>query len=629
MSRSLSYKGQPVQLYPETDISYEIVDDFVDFDALGTTFSWPIRIPRQGNEWIFHHAGDADTVDNLLKTWDGFEIAIDGEIAWLVSFDLDDADGYSYAGSLTSISKAYFEAKDQKLADLITGTVAYPAGNLASVVEATNAQKNSFIRWPLMHFYGERWLKDPDVADLSIYQLSNVNIVGMLLPVFTIEFVLKKALEAAGIELVNSFSDYTTGTDVFSNLLLVHNRVKSYDLSAGISINIADHVPDMTLSELIKDLAMLTCSSVSISPDQTKLEIRSFAKDINTAGIDLQLKHYRKNVQVSRAEENNIKLSWNLSADKRVEENTVEKLAGTYRGEFATVSAWQSLGNPVLNDYGYIRSIDQFYRIIDQNGSLVSAFYSYPLQGYQSGPFNQKEIQPKLLPATKDAYYYKKVKGNFELSDSSGAAVISGFGDWVEFPAATDTISFEESSSDRQYAKGFYSIASVNAIAGTITLSAGSYNADTQINELLIRTAIDAVIPIIGDGPHAPEVGQKNEGFKGRVMMWHGVVSGMGSTYPFASADCHDKAGTIINKISLSWTGPANNLVTALWLQFVNFFSASRYITIFSSEAVQVIKKLYTGKKARLVAGAIRFKSAKMRFTRNGIEDQEIEGWKI
>jgi hypothetical protein len=629
MTRAILYKGKPVQLFPDTDITLEIEDDLLAFNVIGSAFSWPISIPRVGNEWIFNNAGDADQVDNLLKAYDGFQITLEGDLLWEMSFDLVEADQFQYGGSLTSVNQTYFNAKDKKLAELVTGAVTYSAGNYASIIGATNSLERSSIRWPWLHFYGQRWKKDPQVADLQIYQLANSNEIGMLLPCFTMEYVLKNILAGLGMQLANSFSDYSGGTDLFSNLLLIHNRVKEYDLSAGMSIQLSDHVPDMTLSELVQDLAIFTCSSVNLSTDQSTLEIRSIKKDINTSAIRLQLTNYPNNVPVQRAGANNLKLAWNLSADKRVEAATVAVLEGQNRGSFATMTEWMALSTPAVNDYGFIKALNQFYKVVDENGSLVSAFYSYPLQDYASGSTNQIDIKPKLLPAVKDGFFYQVITGSFQVTNSSGAIILTGGGNWTDFPTTLDSVQLVETNSEKSYGTGFFAVTAVNVGAGTITLSSGSYVADVQVKEIIIRTAIDAVIPIIGGGPHAPEVGQENQSFDARVVIWHGMVTGGGSTYPYASADQFDKAGTAINKFNLSWTAPGDNMVSSLFAPFISFIKQARFLKLSTTESIQTLNHLYRQKKARLVAGSIRIKKIKMLITSKGIKDQEVEGWKI
>lgn len=626
---SLTYKGRAVLLYPDTDVSWEIEDDFLDYDTVGTGYSLPIRFPREGNEWIFHHAADPDHPESLLQVWDGFQIRRHQNIWWDVSLDLDDADGVSYSGSLTGINRNFVEAKNKKIADLVSGAVTYGAGTYASIITATNTLQRSDIRWPWLHFHGQRWLSDPQVSDLYIYQVANTNEIGMLLPTFTMEYILRNILQGLGMDLVNSFADWTGGQDTFSNLLLVHNRVKSYNLSAGISVSLADHVPDMTLQELIQDLAILSCSSINIRNNQQTLEIRSILQDVSSSNIRLSLKNYDKDVRSRRADINNVRLSWDLSADQRVEALTVEKLEGQDRGPFATITAWMALSTPAAGDYGYVKSLDAYYRVIDQNGSLVSAFYSYTLQEYSSGEDRAKDLQPKLLPVTKDDSYYQEIDGSFQISNSGGAILISGFGDWTDYPSTLDKISFDESSSEKIYAAGYYSIVSVNGIAGTITLSANSYISEVQISKLLIKKPADAVIPIAGGAPHAPEIGQDNESFAGRVMIWHGMVSGGPGSYPYASADVYDKDGSQISKMSLSWSSPAPNLRTSLWSSVVSFFKQARYITLQSSEPLEKLQELYINKKARLVSGAIRLKRFRTTISKSDQSDQEIEGWII
>lgn len=739
----LLYKGQPVLLYPDTTIDFEVEDDFLDFDNIGRAYSWPISLPREGNEWIFRHAGDADTQDNLFKTWDHFQITVDGNVWWDVSLDLDDADQTSYSGMLTNVNEKFFAAKDKKLRELITGQVTLASGDYVSVIQAINELKVSDIRFPWIHFYGTRVLKPDDdytgqsdttdtstpitegttteIINLTVsntanyrveltlhatsistddllyfkvngvlkklrspqttttpqtiligsfdlsagdvltveyennvdgsgtvtvgtsttltitsndrgpYQLINSSELA-LIPTFRAGYILDLVLRSIGMQYSNTATDYDEGYDPLDQLLLIHNRFKEYDLSAGAVISIADHVPDMTLIELIRDLSIYTCASPFIHSDNRTLELRSMNRDLSTDFIRTEFVDYDPNVRIQRAASNHLRLSFDLANDTRVEERTAEVLTGNYRGEFATMSDWIAVSTPAAGDYGFIKSLGQYHRVVETiNGTLVNAFYSYPLQQYESGADNVLELTPKLLPVTKDLYYYHKITGTFTLTNDGGSVKITGFGNWADFPDDGDTIQIVESGSEPVYTGGgFATISNINTSTREITVVI-TYTEDSQAGEIIIRKNANAAIPIIGDQPHWPEGEQDAEGFGGRIAMWHGMkpTADGADTYPMASADSYDHSGTSISKYNLYWTGPQPNLVSTRWSKVIQFIRQARYLTIRSYEPIERVLEMYRRKKARLTSGSIRFKRFRATLSQRGIRDQEIEGWRV
>jgi len=739
---NLRYKGRSILLFPGTEITWEVADDFLDYESIGSGYSWPIRIPREGNEWIFHHAGDADHQDNLFKTYDGFEITISGNVWWSVSFDLTEATTNYYSGSLTSINKAFFEAKNKKIADLVTGQVQLSAGTYNSVIRPINELNRSDIRFPWIHFYGTRLARPDDDytsqsdtvgtdqgtnisqpieilsitasnsgsfrVDLSLdvefitaaedfdiqlkvngtivqevsgvtdpdpilytlgpidiasgdvvtiwyvnlafedqitvyaatqmdlisndrkpYQLINTSDMA-LLPTFRAGYILQLILQGIGISLRDAAVNYSGGDDPLYDLLLLHNRIKEYDISSGATIDIADHLPDITLIELIRDLCIYRCCSAHISSDQTTLELRSFDRDVNTSTIRTSLALYDPDVQVNRADYNNIRLTFDTRSDD-LTKNTPEVLTGQYRGEFATYTDWIALSSPAKGDYGYVRQLGQYLRIIDSYGSLISAFYAYPMQPYESGADDQVELTPTLLPVTKDRYFYHVLEGTFTITDMTGYLKISGFGNWADFPDDGDRIQIIEAGQDPIYAsEGFAEIYSVDINAKEIALNI-SYIDDTQVSKIIIRKSANAAIPIIGADIHWPEGKQDNPGFKGRIMMWHGVVAteDAAGTYPYASADGYDVQGNQIARYSLMWSGPGTNLVDQLWSSFVSFVKSARYITIDSFEGVHQVRTLFEQKTARLIKGAIRIKRIRTTLSGKGLIKSQLHTYSV
>jgi hypothetical protein len=737
----LLYKGQPVLLYPDTTIDFEVEDDFLDFDNIGRAYSWPISLPREGNEWIFRHAGDADTQDNLFKTWDGFQITVDGNVWWDVSLDLDDADQTSYSGMLTNVNEKFFSAKDKKLRDLITGEVVLPAGDYISVIRSINELEVSDIRFPWIHFYGTRVMKPDDdysnqsvnvsastvispsavseILNLSVSNSTNykvyltldgssitdddviyVKVNGVtkevmnpdnvpspqtlqldtldlnagdtisvdyfntnegagdvtittsseltlqsndrkpyqilnssdlaLLPTFRAKYILDLCMRSIGMKMNDSATDYDQGYDPLDQLLLIHNRFKAYDIASGATIAISDHVPDMTLNELIKDLALYNCSSAYIESNNETITFRSMARDLSTDFIRTELIDYDPNVRIQASDYVNLELSWNLDADERVASQTVEKLEGRYRGEFDTYSDW-TLSLKSVGDYGYVKSLGQYHRLVEIDGSSVHVFYSYPFQSYKSGDKRLLSLQPKLLPVVKDTHFYHRVTGSFEIKQAGSIIKLLVFGALTDFPDDGDQVMFIEDGSEPVYAtERFVTISSVDAVNKEIILPI-LYSEDSQASEIIIRKNANGCIPIIGDQPHWPEGEQDAEGFGGRIAMWHGMkpTADGADTYPMATADSYDHSGASISKYNLSWTGPQPNLVSTRWLKVIQFIRQARYLTIRSYEPIERVLELYKRKKARLTSGSMRFKRFRATLSQRGIRDQEIEGWRV
>jgi len=636
VSLELRYKNKPIGLLPGTSTEWVLEDDILDFERIGQGVSWPIRIPWSGNDHLpFAHAADPDQFENLFQTYDGFTISVDGYVWFEVSFALNDADSDFANGQLTSVNSTFVENKDKSIRELISATIPFSAGNYDTIIKATNELDDSVIRFPYLHFWGKRWLIDPGLSDLSIYEIANLG-NGMIIPGFQIIYLLRQALEEMGMQLRNRFSDHSGGKDFFSQLYIIHNRVKEFDFSQDFEIVVKDHIPDLTLSDLIRDLAIYSGSSVHIPSNQDTVEIRSIAKDTQPRNIKTTLSLYEENMRVQKSLLSNLKFSWKMSDDEQLEAQTVKQLEGNYLGEFNTLVDWAAgYGSYVAEDYGFIKSLG-FYRKIVQNksGILVDVFYSYPFQGYSSGEEKQKELTPSLLPVQKDRYRYRELESNFEIvNNGSGNVRITGnFGNWTDWAGADDYIKFVEDGEDPIYdtIAEYHPIQSYDYGAGYVDLFVG-YVSDVSLERIIIRKELNYYLPVISGGPHWPEGDQNNEDFPGRVLIYHGMqptIDGL-ATYPYASADCYDKDGAQIAKMNLTFAGPTPNLVHDVWQPILSFLNKARYITLRTYESADKLLDVYRQKRAKFLRGAFRFKRLRARLGENGVEDQELEGWWI
>jgi hypothetical protein len=619
MSFGLSYKGKPVTLLPGTSINWEIQDDLFDFDNIGQGYSWPITIPREGNEHIFFFAGDPDNPDQLLKTWDGFAITFSGNVWWQVSFELTESDGYYYQGNLTSINSKFFENKDKSIRELITATFDNTATE-TNTMGKVNALAESNYRFPLMHLFGLKFQTNlDDIFTFPALPLAN-DLDYYCIPVFSFIYIVEQALAGVGFTFEDHFSEYdSNGVNNLRNLLLVNNRV--IDTWSAVH-DVSKYIPDMTLTDLLNDLAIVSGASVMI-PDygDNVLQLRSMARDVNRSAEKIAAD---PNVKVTKSDVVNLKLSFDLSNDDLLKDNTVDKLEGTYRGEFDTSTDWDVLPGPVLDDYGFIRSLNAYYRVTKPGDSLISEFYSLPFQEYQTGEENVKERKLKLLPCAKDRYSYETITDRLNIENSSGKVKIIGFSN---VPLISQDIFFQATYKGQKVGTTGY--ISIDSVGSDFVVINKTYTVEARVDELIVRTDENYFFPVISGEPHWPEGGQKNEGFTGRLILWHGMQDTIDdvSTYAYASSDPYFDDGSTLGSLSLSFTAPEHNIVDKVWQPIINLLSSARIIKLKTHLSPKAITDLVRQKVGSYVNQRFRFKRFRGKMSDRGMEDQEIEGW--
>jgi hypothetical protein len=623
---------------------------------------------RDGSEGIFLFAGDVDTADNLFQTYDGFAITVDGHIWWEVSLELTEADEDYYQGNLTTVNSAFFENKDRKIGEIVTATLDMPNESFTAFKTRWNDPADSVMRFPKLNFYSERVNFQFDVPFVGVINFSTPlanNTEFFLVPTFKWIWIIKQCLNEIGVTVVDNVIDLSN--DFVKRLLLASNRTidqranpndGNVDFTQiGNRLKVSDFLPEITLSQLIKDFCLYANCRLSLKSDGS-IELTSIQRLIDQP-VSKQIKTYDPNISIMQTENQTIGIDYQM-------DDGLDELPETgYRGEYNTLAAFKAISSPQNGDYGFVKEFNRFYIYVQRNTQLTVRFLSHPYQPF-TGDYT---YTPQIKPVTKDRYTYD-FYSEAEMVEQSGKIRVLG-----EFIASVGMKVYFllEKQNDSEF--------DPYGIAGTIT-DIGTGYIDTDIDyegKAIFRTVkkpklsydkaiveiaknigravvgkktnrrdkkeiiqdpkdIDSKIIIAFEHPtlfavinnaiHYPELGQVNKSFAGAALLWHGNINGYDSNpHGSAWADPWDQTGSEIGTVSFNTTGPVTIFNTIIE-RMVSFMQNTRLFRIRANETEQTIRTIYDVKKLRGLNFTGIFARFRCEITEQGLENQEIEVWR-
>lgn len=635
----LAKQGRALRVPEDFNIDWVIEDDILDFNSLGQGFSWTVDLPIKGNEWAFHHASDPARSGNKLKTYDGFQITWGGNLWWEVSVTLRNVSGENYRIDINTIPSELLEKRDTLISEIVTTSIAIPDGSYAATIGAINNNNANPMKFPMIHFYNDRTrfpaqatsgdpvpifrkgstitLHEPVINSTSGYNY---------IPFFRLKYIVRQALDAIGYTLVDNFSDSNTDKIFIHSNRPLDMFIQAYsnpecDFSKiDNTIVVSKYLPELTLFELLKDLCFYTSSSIQVDLNEKKLIVSNIERDTATVSqkLDVSTKCHPR-LESDDPDITNIELDYDLDSDLY----QVIEPEGTDRGSFDEVSNFEAISTPTDKDYGFVKSINAYMRLVEYDTSSYAARrYTHPYWPKKTGSEKLSTLTPTMKPhPLKSNYTYKIYDVNYELVDNgSGKIQIDGKVDCN----AGDKIGliFEDHEGPIDHLFTPYTVDTVTA--GSVDLNEDMPAGDYKLKHVIVAESAGSWwFPVADAEQHYPEQDIINQGYKGGVVLWHGSI-----TYPKAFSDGYNPDGSNLATFSLDTQGTYSIWVSK-WKAVYDFINTTRTITLRTFlRAIDLRRLAYRVKQLRFRQGVIRYRRIKVTLGKTS-SSQEVEGYRL
>lgn len=614
--------GRSLKLFPGVGIPWEMENDLLDFDFIGQAGSWPMDLPREGNEWAFDFAGDGDAPVNGYKDYDGYEVTVNGNVWWVVTLTLIESFDGVYQVMLSSVPSVLNEQKGKSIRELVDAEIDYDFEFLTTTGawDQTIADKMVF---PVMTFYN----------DYEFTLLDPVN-TGKLCPWFQILYVLSEALKGIGMTLQNNA---VANDDDMYNAIMCTNKAE--DLPIPGTIEVADWLPEMTLSQLLNDCQVLFGCDIVVDDTQKLVELRSLDHVLKREAIDIT-NYVDERVNGKKAPISAVKLSFDVSKDPRMQTSPFD-LVGNDVGYFDQVSDFLVYGVQE-GDYAFIRQENAYYKGYKEAGVVFLRRYGEAIQSNTVAKENTLELTLNLMPVRKDRYIYLDLSTRLDMPPLTPGdnLVISGEGfekwiseysaatvDYFEFISDDMQVYFEEEGEVRSYWGDFFDIISVDHVNHAIELNVG-FVESKNVTRVVFRKSLDHYCPMIGSKSNS-------EGLPGYVAIFRGRQPGISGadvygepTYAYASADPYNSQFTKIGTTAIRST-LEDNLLDTVWNNMVKFMRETRTLKLTGRLGDTLLRKLYSTGIARWKGGLLIVSKTSCELRESGIGEQEIEGYRV
>lgn len=641
----LQKDGQAIITDESFSIDWVVEDDILDFEKIGSGYSWTVQIPIRGNEWAFHYASDPARVGNKFRTYDDFQLTWSGNVWWHVSVLLNGVNESNthYEVVLTEITDDFKESLELSIRQLVEYNISeddYGKGVGAARridIRAINADESLPVYFPICHF--DQFPHLINASDI------------FTLPWFSILWLLKLALDKIGYTYIDSFS--TSATE-YHKLICASNEIENgfnYDNDGYEGIIVQNYIPDITLKELIQGVIFFTGSRIKLDLENKQLVIESIDRLTSKTPLDLSELHH-PNVQVSKPDVNNLKIEYTL--DKKMVQSTLE---GVDVGPFETLADF--IAGATLGEYGFVHETNAWHGFEmwdDDPADFTDKLVLHPFQSYETGADSAKSITTVFVPVMKTKYTFFEVTGSFDIIDNGfGKVRLSGPVNELGSTAASSNFQIAFDEKFDRYDITLNSLSSDSRWSEIDSIDSTDYEwVDTDLDfsvasaatKIYIRQVYNFYFPYIGDTMHASSRYYQSRGFSNtkfspRIALWHGVKSttdaatltnytesthGLALPDQYYNAASEEKLGSLSSAII---SGAADSFLEQSWVNIYNFITSSRNIRLRTYMSnVQIKRLIIKSKVGAYLKGRFVLKSFKAKLGKN-ITNQEIEGYII
>jgi hypothetical protein len=638
----LRYNNQQLYLPPDFSIDFLLEDDIFDPSSIGQGYSWPIILTREGNEDIFNFAGNPAVRKNGFQIYDGFEITMGGNLWLPVSFELLEADEKIYRGNISTVNSTVFDALGASIIDLLDeagSTFQQRTG--VDIWDHTIADN---VVFPIISFYDD--VKNLHVLHNYEGSIRHSTVPDPLyLPCFPVKYILLEIFNYLGVNYRNEYS--ATGDDP-EKLIMWSNQTL---LDISVATPVAGYVPDITLAELLTSVIGGTAATTRAEKN-TFLNISSIDRLMKNKAVDLSRKTFA--TEVKKADPvTDISFKWKTD-DRLLKDLPKKKLEGNFVGTYDTVALFEASA-PATDDYAFIRKYNCYFKFF-----ITKAYhYGEALQNYIN-PNAKKTLELKLVPPRLDDHQYHEIEGDIQITDNAGKVRLTG-----------PTLGESKSYGTYPYSlTEYYHLSMSSMPSEMLLLNQGGKEADQELylkeyeditsvifdpSGGIIDTNIDFIeardikkmiskgggwniqFPVLGTKPNAEQRVGYISFFHGRQSTSDGGIISRGSTddtsgettFAFASPSCLAPDLTKIGGTALRFF-EENNLIDTTWKLFFSLLKNTRKLVMKNCTLSSVdIQQTWKKRKARNNQATFIPSKISGRLTRRGIEDQEIEGYRV
>ena len=643
----LSYKGMPVILPDDVSIPWEIEDDLFAFDRVGQAFSWPIKIPKKGNEHIFHFAGDVQNPRNRFKTIDGFAVTTGGNIWWSVSLVLEKSDIDWYEGSLTTVESILSLKKDLLINDLLE------LSDLVDGVDKDEFELTFYDHSKASTIYDEIQLPEVSTLD-SIYLLK----------------LAQKALEQIGYTFLNNAPSESLLHKVSLFQTYFPNKAnRNTQFFGNPPIN---EMPSLTLGELLQEVIFYSGGSILVNSSTKTVHLNVGVTPTNL--IDLSGKMELVKINDPEA----IDISVGYRDTKPLDDIPVfgesEKRTGTYLGSYASREHLedQLLATASVGDYAFSVLDNAYFTFLeDHDTNLYTSYYSWPFDKVESDEEKVQEFESNLIPVhrTRYLYYYNPDKINVR-NNGAGKVRLKGLHNARMLLITAEVTFIDENNVHHGQNQVWYELSAVASTPYTDGYDGSNwvdldldFVEKMEIEGLYIRVKYHSWIPILEATTTNEKVrtyagssfGPKRGGsvlvtgseFKRTIQVDNvpRVLFNFGDqpkanlpaeTYkcalptPYIEDDSEPLADRAINigALSTNTQEGTGNLKDAVWKNGIDFIRQTRELIFKSNLTPGEVKMLVKHGAGVSDSVAFRFTSMKSKL-KKGVIDQEVTGYRL
>ncbi len=642
----LSYKGVPLALPDEFPVPWEVEDDIFDLGTLGQGYSWPVKIPRKGNEQlVFQFAGDPQQSKNRFRTYDGFAITKGGNLWWNVSFVLENADDHWYEGSLTTIESSVQKNKNKLLSELIT---------LDDLEDGVDTDPFDCHFYNDVVFFGG--IFSPRITTLKSTYLFRL---------------IHKVVAQLGYRFVN---DIPTESDLHKLSIFQPRTIELTGNSRGGTGGNGRHrystiseIPTLTVGDLLFESIFHTSGSLYIDTDKKLIQLSIESKP--RTALNLTGKLSFKTVHPS--DYASIRLAYaDISPldEIPVFNKGAETRQGTFRGEFNNLEVFELNLHGFTeqeNDIVFITLENCYFQFVkDFDDNLFLRRYAWPFDAFDEGEENPLNLESKLVPVHRSKYTYMFNEDTVNLrNNGSGSVRLKNLHSSQTLPAGNYVTFIDKDNLYHGDNITWYLVfaSQPTPVDGYSSVNymdiALDYDSDIDLEGLYYRINQAQWMPILeaSNAESTQRIVVKNRyGYNNvfnyvnkylnvtsvpRVLYNFGIQSNISgfTTYNCALPSPYLEDGTQnnedperivkIGEYSTNTQYGGGNIYENIWKPSVDFINNTRKIVFDSFLTLTEIKKLFQHKYGRWEKGTFRLLSIKSTLGKDDREKQEVTGY--
>ncbi len=596
-----------------------------------------------------------------------------------------------YVGTLSTINSDIFQSKDVSIRELLaTEQWTFPAGIMGNVIDDFNGAENLGIRFPYVHFYNHMNRLDHVNPARRSYLHNFDSFVGYACPFFHINHILELLCKRFGLEVRynilqledfknkliftpqqfyvdNSAQTFSYG-DFLPDISLAEFLLECSFYSGGkVSINTNDKYLALTSYDYQKQSAAVDLSDrigTKVVPSTRRkrdiLVTYSLGDDKLLGENERELKGDYLGVFASRdalqiaggnkddygyCRFENLYYKFVEANDNLYLEEYSHPFLSRDTGGLENVQVFESLFTPCIRDRHVYSEMEVTSRLVLRNfsGTDYSAIYDFE---------NIDLLQDFVGSGISTSVAILEFEA---LERKVNIQELAGSNKWLKRQVPRLQAQIDErypprvlTANEAGYYVGLKKPAFYNVFDESMISATASNNfiaiflpfiVEGKVKKILIRRQYDFFFPVCGKAVSTFSNGStssedNNPDLTGSIVTWHGQQQNFGKTdtYPYASSDNY-YFNTIddfnyLDKMSLNTHEGNHNIWDRIYLPLFQFTSLTKVLSMESYAGVPALRDLLQRiKRGKYYKGQFLFRSFSATLSKDGITNQEIEGY--